>query len=101
MISDSDSSAKSAKDNSSVQDKKNKKKGDRDTKNVRKDTVEDEHDRKKKKDRDKEDRKKGKGKGKAGPMHFTASAEPVAISEGDFEQELPEEVFVEVCVKSF
>ena len=96
MISDSDSSAKSVKDDSnSVQNKKKKKKSDIDTKDVKKEDDEDEHDRKKKKEKERE--KKGKGKDKAGPMHFTASSEPVAISqEGDFEGELPEEVFVEV-----
>ena len=101
MISDTDSSAKSVKDEpSSVHDKKNKKKSDRDTKNVKKEEEEDDHgDRRKKRDKDREEKKKGKGKDKPGPMHFTASAEPVAISqEGDFEGDLPEEIFVEVRV---
>ena len=101
VISDSDSSAKSVKDESnSVHDisKKNKKKTDRDTKGAKKEEDEDDHaDRRKKRDKEKDEKKKGKGKDKPGPMHFTASAEPVAISqEGDFEGELPEEVFAEV-----
>ena len=103
MISDTDSSAKSVKDESnSVHDisKKSKKKSDRDTKGAKKEE-EDEHlDRRKKKDKDKEEKKKGKVKdksGAAGALHFTAGAEPIPVSqEGDFEGDLPTEVFVEV-----
>ncbi|XP_045216418.2 chromodomain-helicase-DNA-binding protein 1-like isoform X4 [Mercenaria mercenaria] len=106
-MDDSDSSAKSAHDNNtSVPDSSKKlgKKTDKSDKDAKKsDTDHHEHhhhhhhhrhrtDKKKKKD----DRKKKPKENKAGPMHFTASAEPVAISQdGEFDGELPEEVFVE------
>ncbi|KAL3867259.1 hypothetical protein ACJMK2_044474 [Sinanodonta woodiana] len=96
--SDTDSSVKSIKEETNdsfpENSKKQKKKSEKEGKKEDKD--EKEHDDKK--DKKKEDKKKKKVSKKdgAGPMHFTANAEPVAISaEGDFEGELPKEVFVE------
>jgi len=109
-IDDSDSSAKSATDTHTVTDSSNKKTNKK-TEKVDKDNKKSEdHEHhhhhhhhhhhktdKKKKERD----KKKKGKDKAGPMHFTAINEPVAISQdGEFDGELPEEVFREVMVLS-
>ena len=105
-IDDSDTSIKSVNDtNLSVSEsggkktsKKQKDKSDRDTvKKMDEDSQQHHHHKgdKKKKKKDKEEKKKKKDKD--GPMHFTARAEPVAISqEGVFEEDLPKDVFLEV-----
>ncbi|KAL4227328.1 transcriptional regulator [Mactra antiquata] len=106
-LDDSDSSNISVNDTvTSVTDKKTNKKSEKSDKDTKK-TDPDHHDHhhhhhhhhhhskgdKKKKKRDKDDKKKKQKENKAGPMHFTAIAEPVAISE--FDSDLPEDVFVE------
>ncbi|XP_052793171.1 chromodomain-helicase-DNA-binding protein 1-like isoform X2 [Mya arenaria] len=105
-VDDSDSSAKSANDtNQTAPDhtgtQKSHKKADKSDKDTSKKS--DDHDHhhhhhhhNKQEKRKKEKEKKKKMKEKAGPMHFTAINEPVAISQdGEFDGELPEEVFKE------
>ncbi|XP_052277549.1 chromodomain-helicase-DNA-binding protein 1-like isoform X3 [Dreissena polymorpha] len=102
-MDDSDSSAKSANDTNvtieSISKKYSKKPDNKTDAKDGKKSGEGDHDHhhhhhhhgKKKKEK----RKKGKDK-KGGPMHFTAINEPVAISQdGEFEGELPEDVFKE------
>ncbi|XP_060556044.1 chromodomain-helicase-DNA-binding protein 1-like isoform X5 [Ruditapes philippinarum] len=108
-MDDSDSSGKSVNDTNTSFPETSKKlgkkvdKSDRDAKKSESDHHDHHHhhhhhhhhrnDKKKKK---RDDKKKKTKESKAGPMHFTASAEPVAISQdGEFDGELPEEVFVE------
>ena len=106
-MDDSDSSVKSTNDtNANVQEsasKKTKRKVEKEKEtSVKKSVVELEethHHHKEDKRRKKKDRKEKKGKDAKGPMHFTASSEPVAISqEGEFDGNLPAEVFAEVCL---
>jgi len=112
IIDDSDSSGKSVNEsNLSVPEKKSNKKAEKSEKNDSKKADPDNHEQShhhhhhhktekdKKKKKVDEKKKKGKAEKKAGPMHFTANNEPVAISQdGEFEGELPEEVFKEVRV---
>ena len=100
-IDDSDSSGKSAGDTNNLPEtsgaKKNKKKSDKSDSKTKVDEDHHHHHHHTKKERKKKEDKKKKNSQKGGPMHFTASAEPVDISQdGEFDGELPVQVFTEV-----